>query len=156
MKAQLVGTCILSLLLVNGIASAQGVYRWVDENGVTSYGETPPDGVSAVRTDVRYSRTDRAALQARLDEQQAVNEAIGTRKRQEREDANEAKQTDAANEKLRQENCRLAMDRQRKYDQAHRLYRMQEGGGREYLTDAELDSERAEANRQVNEWCGQQ
>jgi hypothetical protein len=32
---------------------------------------------------------------------------------------------------------------------------MQEGGGRDYLTDAELDAERAEANRQVNEWCGQ-
>jgi len=156
MKAQLIGTGIVGLLLLAGVASAQGVYRWVDENGVTSYGETPPDGVDAVRTDVRFSRTDPSALQARLDDRRAVKDAVDTRKRQDREEADEAKQVNAENDKLRKENCQLARDRQRKYEQARRLYRMQEGGGREYLTDAELDSERAEANRQVNEWCSQQ
>jgi hypothetical protein len=154
MKAHSIAVGIVGLVLLVGVASAQGVYRWVDENGVTSYGETPPDGVEAVRTDVRYSRTDQSALQARLDDQRAVQDAVDTRKSQDREEAEDAKQVNAENEKLRKENCQLAMDRQRKYDQARRLYRMQEGGGRDYLTDAELDAERAEANRQVNEWCG--
>lgn len=155
MKMQLIGTGIVGLLLLAGVASAQGVYRWVDENGVTSYGETPPDGVEAVRTDVRFARTDPSEVRARLEDQRAVQDAVDTRKRQDREAAEDEQQVNAENEKLRKENCELAMDRQRKYDQARRLYRMQEGGGRDYLTDAELDAERAEANRQVNEWCSQ-
>ena len=153
MKATLIGSGMMVLVLLSGAVAAQGVYKWVDENGVTSYGETPPDGVAAVRTDVRFSRTDQAALQARLDDQKAMNDAVATRKDNERKEADEKAQIDAENQKVREANCQLALDRQRKYDQAIRLYRPTEDGGREYLTDQELDAERAEANRAVNEWC---
>lgn len=157
MNAKLTGSGLLILFLLSAMAmttaAAQGVYRWVDENGVTSYGETPPDGVQAERTDVRYDRTNPVRLQARLDEQRAVSDAIATRKDDEREVADEKKQIDAENEKIRAANCQLALDRQKKYDEAIRLYRPTEDGGRDYLTDQELDSERAEANLAVNEWC---
>lgn len=153
MKAKLNGFGLLTLVLLAGMAAAEGVYKWVDENGITSYGETPPDNLPAERTDVRFSRTDSATLQARLEEQKAVSDAVDARKQNEREAAADVKQLDAENEKIRKQNCQVALDRQRKYDQAHRLYRATEGGGREYLTDAELDAERAEANRAVNEWC---
>lgn len=155
MKATFIGSAMLSLVLLSGPTAAQGVYKWVDEKGVTSFGETPPDGVEAVRTDVRFSRTDRAAVQARLDEDKVVKDAAETRQRQEREQAEEQAGTDARNEEIRKQNCQLALDTQRKYDQARRLYRPTEDGGRDYLSDAELDAERAEANRQVNEWCSQ-
>jgi len=153
MKAKMIGSGLLSLALLSGMAAAEGVYKWIDENGITSYGETPPDNVPAERTDVRFTRTDPAELQARLAEQRAVSDAVGTRKDNKGEAADEAKKVEAENVKIRKQNCQLALDRQRKYDQAHRLYRAMEGGGREYLTDAELDGERAEANLAVNEWC---
>ncbi len=155
MRATLIGSTALCLALLSGAVAAQGVYKWVDENGVTSFGETPPDGVQAVQTDVRFRRTDPAAVQARLDEERAVQDAVDTRERQEREQAAEQAELDVRNEEIRKQNCQLALDRQRKYDQAIRLYRPTEDGGRDYLTDAELDAERAEANRQVNEWCSQ-
>lgn len=154
MKATMVRTATIWLLLISGIAAAQDVYQWVDENGVTSYGETPPDNAqSVVRTDVRYSRTVPVAIQSRAEERQADNDAVDTRRRQEREEAAETRNTAAANERIRKQNCQIAMDRARKYDQARRLYREIEGGGREYLTDTELDEERASANLAVNEWC---
>jgi len=153
MNAQLVGSGLLSLVLLSGMAAAEDVYKWIDENGITSYGETPPDHLPAELTDIRSARTDQAALQARLGEQRAVSDAVDTRKQDDREAVANAKTTKEANEQIRKQNCQLALDRQTKYDQAHRLYRASEGGGREYLTDAELDGERAEANRQVNEWC---
>ena len=153
MKTTLIGSAILSLMMLSGPVAAQAVYKWVDENGITSYGETPPSYGQAVRTDVVVRRTDPVAVQARADEQQAVKDAVDTRKRNEETAATETTSQKAEEEKARKENCRLALDRQTKYDQAHRLYRASEGGGREYLSDAELDNERAEANRQVNEWC---
>ncbi|MFW2404277.1 MAG: DUF4124 domain-containing protein [Gammaproteobacteria bacterium] len=157
MKATIVGTATICLLLLSGMSAAQGVYKWVDENGVVSFGETPPDSAqSVVRTDVRYSRTDPAAIQARIEQNQAMKDAVDTRKRQANEDADDAKSIAADNEKVRKQNCQLAMDRARKYDTAHRLYRATEGGGRDYLTDKELDEERAAANLAVNEWCTKQ
>lgn len=152
MKTTLTGSILFALLLV-GSAAAQGVYKWVDENGVTSYGETPPDGMPAVRTDVRFNRTDSAALQARLDETQARNDAVETRKENAQKDADEKARVDAENEAARQANCQLALERQTKYDQAIRLYRPTPDGGREYLTDEELDNERMQANLAVNKWC---
>lgn len=154
MKATIIGTAITWLLLVSGVTSAQDVYKWVDENGVTSYGETPPDNAtSVVRTDVRYSRTDPGTVQARAVEQQAYKDALETRKRQEREEAADASDLAAKNDRIREENCQTAMDLAQRYSTARRLYRETEGGGREYLTDQELDEERASANLAVNEWC---
>lgn len=155
MTAKMVGPALLSLVLVAGAAGAQDVYKWIDDEGVTSYGETPPDGVPAIRTDLRYSRTDRVVLQERLEEQQALKQAAATRRGQEREAADEAKTVAEKNQQIRRQNCELAMQRQEQYSQARRLYRPTEDGGRDYLTDDELDAERAEAIRAVSEWCDQ-
>ena len=43
-----------------------------------------------------------------------------------------------------------------KYEQARRIYRPGPEGQRIYLTDEELDAERANARRAVGEWCGQE
>jgi len=153
MKVTLIGFAILSLLLLSGPAAAQDVYKWVDDDGIISFSETPPADVPAERTGVRVRRTDPLLLQARLVEDVATAEAINTRKAKEKEVSEGRKQTAAENEEIRKRNCELALERQRKYDQAHRLYRPTEGGGRDYLTDDELDNERAVANMAVNQWC---
>ena len=38
---------LLLLLLVSGLASAAGIQKWVDEDGVVHYGDTPPLRVQA-------------------------------------------------------------------------------------------------------------
>jgi len=40
-----------------------------------------------------------------------------------------------------------------KYTEARRLYRDVGDGEREYLSDAEVDAERSDSVRAVNEWC---
>ena len=50
--------------------------------------------------------------------------------------------------------CRAANARLSKYKSARKLYRERSDGEREYLNDAELDAERAEAARAVDELCG--
>ena len=44
MKATLIGSGMMVLVLLSGAAVAQDVYKWVDDNGVLSYGETPRTG----------------------------------------------------------------------------------------------------------------
>jgi hypothetical protein len=48
---------LILLCAVAGVATATEVYRWKDANGVTQYGERPPEGIKAERMDVRAAPT---------------------------------------------------------------------------------------------------
>ena len=41
--------CIAATFLMVGVNAQQTVYKWVDENGVVHFGESPPEGVEAER-----------------------------------------------------------------------------------------------------------
>jgi len=45
-------SALLALALGAGAAAAERVYKWVDEQGVTHYSQTPPAGVRATPLDV--------------------------------------------------------------------------------------------------------
>ena len=50
MKQTLRIMLLVSLLVAaSGVAAQQTVYKWVDEDGVIHFGESPPDGVTAER-----------------------------------------------------------------------------------------------------------
>ena len=78
-----------SLCVLASTAAAQSapVYKWVDENGVTHYGSQPPSGSNFQATGVRAKKTNKQALQARLDTQADLREAQQTRKDFEKEEA---------------------------------------------------------------------
>ena len=134
-------------------ASAQTIYKWVDDNGVTHFAARPPQGVAAEPTSIRLRRANRQALQARIDNTADRNAAYATRKRLEKEAAAEDEAQSAEMKKVRAENCEKAKTRLLTYNTARRLYRPLENGEREYLTDEELDSERIAAQKLVDEWC---
>jgi len=152
MKAAVLLAGILCLGITS-LAGAQVIYKWVDDEGVTNFGEQPPLGVDAERISTRIRQTNRQALQTRIDTSAERNAAVTTRKRQEKEQAAENKAKAASDRELRTENCTKAQTRLVNYNTARRLYRELEDGEREYLTDDELDNERADAQKLVNEWC---
>jgi len=147
---------LLAGVLILGImssASGEVIYKWIDADGVTHFSEVPPPGVNAERTTVRTRHTNRQALQARIDTTAAQNAAAATRKQQEKEQAAETKTEAEDNLQIRAENCERARTRLYSYNTARRLYRPLDNGERDYLTDEELDNERAAAEKLVNEWC---
>lgn len=148
-------TAAVALTLCSAAAFSQQarVYKWVDETGTTHFTDRPPNGAPVQETDIRYQRTDNAAVQARLTRRAELDEAAQTRLAQEAEEASEADARKRESQQQRAELCRQARERMERYETAHRLYRPLPDGEREYLTDAELDSERADARRAVSEWC---
>jgi hypothetical protein len=131
------------------------VYKWVDAAGVTHFSDQPAPNGSGEELPLRYRRTDQAAMQARLREKAELDSAAELRESQQGE-------LDAAAEADRQKvlaeraaNCKLARDRVAKYTDAFRLYKPGPNGERVYLSAEELDAERADANRSVEQWCGQ-
>ncbi len=143
---------LLSLGLMSNV-SAQTIYKWVDTEGITHFSARPPQDVDAQRTAIRLRHTNRQALQARIDSTSQRNTAVATRKKFEKEQATEDQANFAEDQKIRADNCEKARTRLLTYNTARRLYRPQESGEREYLDDAELDKERAAAQKLVDEWC---
>ena len=45
----IIALCIASAFLMVGVNAQQTVYKWVDEDGVVHFGESPPEGVEAER-----------------------------------------------------------------------------------------------------------
>ena len=141
--------------LVCGLATGQDarVYKWVDAEGTAHYTDRPQNPALVEDTGISFSRTDNAALQARLGRQEDFFDAEAER-RADQADA----EADAAAERQetraqREENCRSARETMETYETAHRLYRPGADGEREYLTDDEIDAARASAREAVQQWC---
>ena len=52
--------------------------------------------------------------------------------------------------------CKQAQERVTNYNQAQKLYKPGPNGDRIYLTSEELDAERADAQRVMEEWCSEE
>ncbi len=146
----------LGLCLGSMAAGAQdaSVYMWVDPSGQAHYSDVPPTGSDAAALPMRYRRTDRQALADQTRQQAELEAAAQVREEQDAADAAEIESRRAADLRERAENCELAKDRLNRYLNARRLYKPLPNGERQYLTDDELDAERAAAQRSVDEWCG--
>jgi hypothetical protein len=138
------------------VAQESSVYKWVDSQGVPHFADQPPVDGNAQELAIHYSKTDRAAMQARLKAKSELVAATDVREGQE-SDADAAAEADRQKVLAEREtNCKAARDRVAKYNNALRLYKPGPNGERVYLTSEELDVERADANRAVEQSCSEE
>jgi len=153
--AALLWIAIAAGTLAGGAASAQKarVFKWVDNEGTVHYTDRPPPQTRVEDTGIQYDRTDVNTLQARIEARTTDREARRESRALEDARAEEARASSAALEEERSENCARARERLESYETAHRLYRKTDDGGREYLSDEEIDSAKAAASESVSRWC---
>jgi hypothetical protein len=137
-----------ALAAVAILAHAQ-VYKWVDEKGVTHYGESPPQGKQATELQSKPGGLGPGSPASTEDLQQKDRE-FRQRKIQSQE-AQERQQQQAAR---RQEQCNQQRDLLARLKQGGRSYEMNEKGERVYLEDAERASAIARQEKLVAEQCG--
>lgn len=154
MKFVAASTGLLMLCLLAGAAGAQdAVYKWMGEDGIPHYSDQPPMTSQAEELPIRYRRTDRSMVRAKTQERRELTATEGEQKADE---AANAATEEATRDKVlseRDEFCRKAKERAANYENARRLYKPGRDGERIYLTDEELDAERAAARQGVDEWC---
>jgi len=130
------------LLTWSTLASAV-VYKWVDAQGKVQYGDRPPDGVHAEVVELLgVNNHAAAAASAAASKAPATPAASETRK---------AVDSDVA--QARQKQCADAQERYKKLIEGRHLYKTGDNGERQYLTSEEIDSERLNAKRDVDELC---
>lgn len=143
-------TALLSALLCCGpigAATAQ-VYKWVDENGVTHYGERPPQNRKAQTVETK-PMTAPGSSPARPPDWQEKNLEFQKR-RIERAQQAEREQQEAQEKRKR---CIVARDDLEYMQSARRLYDLNDKGERVYLDDAERSAAIERARRGVEKSC---
>jgi len=145
--------CVVVALVMFGVccnAQAKKIYKWVDEKGITHYGESVPPNTGMAH-EIRTPKTP------------AIDTAVNTRKerterlldafKQERAEKKETRQAATKERYEREKNCKKAKDSQFKYQHASTLYRTDDEGNRVNLTDGEYTKVIHDAQAEVDKWC---
>ncbi len=150
------GLLVLCIVASTTVAQEASVYKWVDAQGVPHFSDQPPMDSASEELAIRFRKTDKAALQARVKAESELDAATEIREDL-AQDADATAKADRLKVMAERETvCKAARDRMAKYSTAQRLYKPGADGERIYLTDEELDVERANANRAVEESCSEQ
>lgn len=136
-----------ALLAWSSLASAV-VYKWVDAQGKTQYGDRPPDGVHAEIVELLGTHPSAHAAQPAAD-RAAASPAPAPQNTQAK------KEVSADVAEAHQKQCAEAQDRYKKLIEGRHIYKTGENGERVYLTSDEIDAERLDAKKEIDDVCGQ-
>jgi hypothetical protein len=149
---------ILALTIGLSVPAAADVWKWVDASGKTHFVDTMKPIYTWIDLNGKrhYSDTpgheDAVSVQLVWHSSGALDELddSGTDDAYPGETAEERAEREAANAYY----CKRATEIFESYQDAPRLYRTNEAGEREYLTEKEAAATIAETEAQMNELCG--
>ncbi|HSS47233.1 MAG TPA: DUF4124 domain-containing protein [Burkholderiales bacterium] len=154
---------LIVLLLLSAVASAAGVYKWVDSDGTVHYSDQPPPGAVKEQNLDNKSGTPPASSGASGTENAApkaagpktyIEQNAEFRKRQVEAEEKRAKEEKAlAEAKERQQNCERARSSLESLQSGQRVTKYNEKGERAYLDDNERAQEIVSAQKAVDSWC---
>ena len=130
-----------------GVATAGIVYKWSDAQGNIHYSDLPPPPDGTLISVDNRSEHERATAPP----VQPVAATTGKIGPSDPADLKKSVDADVAN--AHADDCKQAQDRYQTYVRSRRLYKEGPNKERVYLTDAELETERVNAKREVDEVC---
>jgi hypothetical protein len=139
-----------ALIAWSGMASAV-VYKWTDAQGKVQYGDRPPDGVHAVVVELLGTHAASARVAAPSTAQSAPTARVAAAPTPKDQDDRKAVDQDVA--QTRDKQCADAQDHYKKLIEGRRLYKTGPDGERQFMTSEEIDTERLNAKRDIDNIC---
>lgn len=129
------------------------IYKWVDADGRVHYGDRP-DGDAATSVNIRPAPTTpppgpEPTGAQRAERQQRLLRSMED-ERLERREAREKARRDQAE---RERRCHLARDRQRRFNAAGYIYKLDEQGQRRVYDADERAAAQRRVDGEVSRWC---
>lgn len=142
---------LIIIAAIGGTSQASDIYKWVDAEGNTHFGDRPAGVEGEERLDIVSRPTDPDAVQAEVQKvhdwedarAKAAEEAPTAPTREER----------AAAAEERKQKCDMYTQRLQTFTVSRHLYRELDNGERYYLDNDELTEARDGAADQVAEYC---
>ncbi|HXZ49872.1 MAG TPA: DUF4124 domain-containing protein [Usitatibacter sp.] len=139
---------IIVLALACAVAPLAGaqLYKYVDKDGRTVYSDQPPPAGESkqlhVNTGTGTAGPSYVARDKALD-----------KTRQAEKDKEKKKEIGEENAKLAQQRCAQATESYHTYQEGGRLFRTNEKGEREFLSDEEIEAARVKSKQEMDEAC---
>ena len=151
---------VVFVLLVTALAApglpaafGAGIYKWVDDKGVTHYSESPPEG-RASSTLKPPPPLSGGTVGAPVPKSWQEKEQEFQRRRAEREETESKKAAkDAEDRVARERRCRIARNRLHVLQQPRPVYRINAKGEREYYDDAARAAEIEKLRKEIAASC---
>jgi len=149
-------TLMAALLVVSSAANASDVYKEKDSKGNTVYTDRP-EALPAERLNVKTQQTDAVEARRRYDTEMkgyATADQASASAAQQAADKQKVAEMTAEDQAKR---CKDARDRYQSYMNARRLYEPgTTEGERRYLSSEEVEAQRADAKKAMDEFCAGQ
>lgn len=142
--------CLVSAALLLSFSVHAQIYKWIDENGQTNYSQQPPESGQAETVDVPppppiNPDEARDEVQELIEQQQAADQAELEAEQQAREQAEQ--------QAALQENCRIAQENLRSYQNNPGRRVMDQEGNVTRLTEEDRQQKIQEFQEQVELYC---
>ncbi|SHG20854.1 protein of unknown function [Microbulbifer donghaiensis] len=149
---------LISILAIS--AHADGIYKWVDENGVVHFGAQPPkkEGVEVVRKpkSERYKQwqAEQQAMKAETTEDAATSvERSVAAKPEPQQDPQQAEALTKAQQAVRAQRCRMAQTNLKELTTHSRVREIGQDGKMRVLPEEERQQRIADAQQTIQENC---
>ncbi len=143
-------TLCLLFLMLPGTASAEPVYRWVDEHGRTHFADRPAhDDAEPVALDPASPASTGPQHQERLERGARIRHMF----ERERQKAAAARARAARQAAARDANCATARQQLQSLTRASAIYHVDEDGERVYFSAQRRAAEIRRARDAVDTWC---
>jgi hypothetical protein len=155
---------VFALALVFAAAAFAQQYKWVDRNGKTQYGDTPPPGVKATPLRGPSAPPSAPAPEGKAAAKDAkaapkgpmtpAEQEADFRKRQlEAQKSREKEEKSTQDKEARRANCTAAQESVRSLESGTRISRTDAAGERYYVEDNQRAAELTKARKARNDWC---
>ncbi|HSZ08970.1 MAG TPA: DUF4124 domain-containing protein [Steroidobacteraceae bacterium] len=139
-----------ALIAWSSLASAV-VYKWTDAQGKLQYGDRPPDGVHAEVVELLGTHPSTARNASSTPAPASSGRPVAANPTP--KDAEDKKAVDQDVAQVKDKQCTEAQDRYKKLIEGRRLYKAGPDGERQFMTSEEIDTERLNAKRDVDQIC---
>lgn len=133
-------------------ATAQSVYKWTDEDGVTHFGDRKPTGTQSESVSIRTGKRSGSSAATASPQQRVeqLNQAQAQTQEEERQNAAEE-----ARQKQRAANCETAQNNLALISSGSRI-KVQENGEERFLTPEEIQQKREQFQKIADMNCGEE
>jgi hypothetical protein len=140
---------VFSILWALAVPAVAQVYKWVDEKGTTHYGERPPQGGKAQELEQRQA--DPRPAPGKAEQPNWKEKDLEFRRR--RIESEQAEVKGKQQETAQRLACNQARDQLVQMKRAHRLYRLDDKGERQFQSDEERNASIAHQEQLVAQRC---
>jgi catalase len=139
---------IMCLIFVYSSNACSEIYKWVDEQGKTNYGDKPVNNSKEMDVDVSKKGHVKVKDSRELKREKLLETYADDRQRENEEKASRKKQ-----KKKHEKNCARSKDQLRRYEHASSLYRLDKEGNRITMPAREKEIQTAELRKNIKKYC---